>query len=54
MEFTLVEKSLGGVYNMVAWPRKVFVDGTSNSRGARIGIVIVSPATNNEAEYYLD
>ena len=49
-----MEKSLGGVYNMVAWPKKVFVDGTSNSRGARIGIVIVSPASNNEAEYYPD
>ena len=59
------EKLVGTIsqYGLPAW--EVYVDGTSNQRGSRIGLVQISPekviiekflrldfsATNNEAEY---
>ena len=59
------EKLVGTIsqYGLPAW--EVYVDGTSNQRGSRIGLVLISPekviiekslrldfsATNNEAEY---
>ncbi|XP_075665595.1 uncharacterized protein LOC142635294 [Castanea sativa] len=64
-KFTPYEGSLYEVYNMVVRPWNVFVDSTSNARGAGIGIILVSlegvklehflrlgfRASNNEAEY---
>ena len=59
------EKLVGTIsqYGLPAW--EVYVDGTSNQRGSRIGLVLISPekviiekslrldfsATNNEAKY---
>ena len=59
------EKSVGMVSTQLPLTLKVYVDGTSNQRRSRMGLVIVSPekiiiekslrlgfsATNNEAEY---
>lgn len=64
-EFTPVEKGRSGIYNISLLPWRVFMDGASNARGARIGIVIMSSegvnlehslrlgfrASNNEIEY---
>ena len=42
-EFTPLEGGFSAVYNVVARPWRVFIDGASNSRGMQIGIVIMSP-----------
>ena len=59
------EKSVGMVSTQLPLTLKVYVDGTSNQRRSRVGLVIVSPekiiiekslrlgfsTTNNEAKY---
>lgn len=40
--FIVDEGGLDEIYDVVAWPWRVFLDSVSNTRGAGIGIVIVS------------
>lgn len=63
--FTPSASDMDKVCQILVWPWQVYVDGASNARGARIGIVLVSPkgirlehslrlsfrAFNNEAKY---
>ncbi|XP_050241153.1 uncharacterized protein LOC126690060 [Quercus robur] len=64
-EYNMDEKSVGVIFTLGPPCWKVYVDGASNQRGSKVGLVLISPkntiikkslrlgfsATNNETEY---